>query len=689
MSNLKLYFELLESIKHEFSEADLAHIQIILACCAASRRLPKGFIKHLKQVHNKEYDHIGGLTFTGYKEKPCIPYLDIAKGLTQFVKQTYRIDIGNWIIEIQDQNRTDLMLTDTVDTEAERNAMIEKYKQLGYTHQVYCHNLEDVYHSRRTLQFVVIGKLTAADIKEIGTGVTMFNFNEEQTEASIADFMNDAALQKQLKDWAYTNKAIIHPDLLFFWESIKEAKKELVVTDKSKLRRKLYPFQEQGVDMCTMFQRTLLADDMGLGKTTQAIATIHINNAWPCLFIVPSSVVYNWVNEIREVSGKNAIILDNKSVDRCTEAQAIIITYNTAEAMGIHSQEFQSIVVDESHNVKDKSTKRYKAILNLAMGKTWRLLLTGTPILNRTEELIPQLTILGYLNEATAGVFKRDYCGNSPNIFKLESLNTKLRNMCMVKRNKADVDLQLPPVTRTIIETDITNRKQYNLILQDLAKYLETIKKLNPIEITKSMRAEALIRTNNLKRTAAEGYREQIVEFCKNALESGQSIMVFCTTHTAMDYYQKALDTPFRIDGTVSAMRRHQLTEAYQNMKDPAAFIISIRAGGVGITLTKADYAIHAEKDWVPLYHDQATSRTHRIGRTEHVNEYFFVGRDTIDNRIMQIMENKRIITEVGTGANDIATTVTTSIYKDLMKLEFDYDTSNSEVTEDGLPALA
>lgn len=688
MSKIKKFYEDLDKAKEMFTEKELPFIKTILACCVVAHRYPNNALKYIQQVANREYDHICGLTFVSTKTDP-FTYQWIADSLSKFVKKEKGILVENWLTELRDTNKQDLIIGDIIDTESERLALVNKYAQQGYTHQVYCHNLDDIFNPRRSLQFVVIGKLTAADVKEISTGITMFNFSDDQTIAEITDFMNGVYMQELLKQWAYKNRAIVHPDLLFYWESIKETKTEVVAIDKSSLKRQLYPFQDVGVDMCTAFKKTLLADDMGLGKTTQAIATIHLNKAWPCLFVVPSSVIYNWVKEIKEVSGKNAIILDNKCVDRYDEAQAIVITYNTAEAMGIYADEFRSIVVDESHNVKDKNTKRYKAILNLAMGKEWRLLLSGTPILNKTAELIPQLTILGYLNESTSTVFKREYCSNKPNIYALQALNTKLRNMCMVKRNKAEVDIQLPPVTRTIIDTDITNRKQYNLILQDLAKYLETIKKLDPVQVTKSMRAEALIRTNYLKKTAAEGYREQIVEFCKNALESGQSIMVFCTTHTAMDYYQKALDTPFRIDGTVSALKRQQLTDAYQNLKDPAAFIISIRAGGIGITLTKADYAIHAEKDWVPLYHDQATSRTHRIGRTEHVNEYFFVGRDTIDSRIMEIMEEKRMIAEVGTGSSDIAATVTTSVFKDVMKREFDYDTTNDIGVEEDLPASA
>jgi SWI/SNF-related matrix-associated actin-dependent regulator 1 of chromatin subfamily A len=356
--------------------------------------------------------------------------------------------------------------------------------------------------------------------------------------------------------------------------------------------------------------------------------------------------------------------------------------------MHVHADQFNSIVVDESHNVKDKSTKRYKAILNLALGKDFRLLLSGTPILNRTSELIPQLTILGYLNEETSTVFKREYCQKTTNIHALQRMNTKLRNMCMVKRNKADVDIELPEVTRTIIEADINNRKEYNLILQDLAKYLENMKRMTPAEITKSMRAEALIRTSHLKRVAAEGYRDQVIEFCKSAIDSNQSLLLFCSTKTAMDYYQKALGTTYRIDGTVLKQVRQYMITKYQDSNKPEIFIIGIRSGGVGINLTKADYVVHAEKDWVPLYHDQATSRTHRIGRTEHINEYFFVGRDTIDKRIMDIMEEKRLIAEVGTGANDIATQVTTSVYKDVMKREFDYDTTNDIVSGEVLAEL-
>lgn len=687
MSKLKQFLQDLEAAKDVFPESEMKNVKIILGCCAASKRYPRNAVKHLLQIHKHEYNHIGGLTFTGYEGRD-IPLKDIADGLTKFVKSEQSINIENWLLEINDHNRMDMILGNQIETEAERLALILKYKEQGYTHQVYCNDLDAVFYKRRSMQFTVIGKLSAQDIKETGTGVTMFNFSEDRQICGITDFMNDDFFQKLLKEWAYRNRAIIHPDLLFFWESKTEENKEVVVINKASIKRTLYPFQSEGVDMCSAFKKTLLADDMGLGKTIQAISTIHANNAWPCLFVVPPSILYNWAKEIKMTIGIDATIVHNKSIEDAVGQQAVVITYSTAEAMAAYADQFQSIVVDESHNVKEKSTKRYKAILNLAMGKEWRLLLSGTPILNRTAELIPQLTILGYLNEETSGVFKRKYCQKQPNVYALQELNTKLRNLCMVRRNKSDVDIQLPEVTRTIIECEIDNRKQYNMVLNDLANYLESIKNMTKEEITKAMRAEALIRTSNLKKIAAEGYREQVKEFCLNAIDSGQSIIVLCSTHTAMDYYQKVLCTKFRIDGSVNVKERQNLINEYQALETPAAFIIGIRSGGVGVTLTKADYVIHAEKDWVPLYHDQGTSRTHRIGRTAHVNEYFFVGIDTIDKRIMEIMEEKRLIAEVGTGADNIASSVTTSVFKDVMKREFDYDTENISGSEEGLPAL-
>lgn len=676
----------LQSVQRDIIDSQSTHhanthtsIETILYCAFLANRYPTNAPTFLRQVEVGDYDHIAGLTFTSHNRVTPWPLSKIAEGLVLFLKKEWKIDYHAWRRELSDSNRTDMMFGATVN---DRDTETKRLKDLGYTHIIYKDSLLD--NNGRYVNYQIIGRMDDALYRFINSNPVMgVCWANDMESCSMSPFLGAAAFENTIKEFVYKEQYGIHSDLLYFWESAKPANIETVAFDLTGIKRELYHYQKEGVGQLLAFKRSLLADDMGLGKTLEAITTIHTAKAWPCLFVVPAVMQYKWQQEIKLATGIDATIFKpKKNAIEIFDEQALIVSYGQAKHLPALADHYRSIVVDESHMVKDSKTTRYDAVFTAAIDKEYRILLTGTPIMNHTLDLVPQLTILGYLNQQSAKAFKNRYCAKDVTEYALTELNTKLRNMCMVRRMKSEVEIQLPPISRTIVEVDITNRKEYTEAKINIAKYLETFKQLSKEQITQSMRAEALIRVSNLKRLASAGCRTDISEFCKNVIEQGHSVLVFCTSKSAVDYYSQALETDLIITGATSMKRREDVKNLFQNDPTPCACIISIRAGGVGLDLTKADYVVHAEKDWVPAIHDQARDRAHRIGQEQHVFEYFFSAVDTIDAHIMDIMDRKRKIADIGTGNNTLANTAT-SVYKDVMREYFGYVNENvSDGTE-------
>jgi SWI/SNF-related matrix-associated actin-dependent regulator 1 of chromatin subfamily A len=680
----------LELVNSDIRDSQFTHhanthtsIETILYCCFLLNRYPSNAPTFLRQVEVGDYNHIGGLTYTGHCRETPLPLFKIADGLILMLKKEQGMDYHAWRREMNDSQRNDMMLGGTI---KDRNSEIERLKKLGYTHQIY--RDEIVISQNRCPNYQIIGRLDEALRRFIESNtLTGIYWAEDMQSCTFTLFMGFDYYDNLIKEFAYKERYGIHNDLLFFWESrvdTEELPESDIQFDQSKILRQLFTYQTEGVKQLLRFKRSLLADDMGLGKTLEAITTIHLAEAWPCLFVVPAVMQYKWVEEIYKATGISAEIFHPKRGSiNLFQKQALVVSYGQCQHLPKLAEHYRSIVVDESHYVKDRKTKRYDCVYAAAADKEYRILITGTPIMNHTIDLVPQLTILGYLNQQSAKLFKNRYCNKDVKEYALSEMNTKLRNMCMVRRLKSEVEMQLPPISRTIISVDITNRKEYNAARTDIRNYLEKFKNLSTEEITQSMRAEALIRVSNLKRLAAAGCRTDIVEFCKNVIDQGHSILVFCTSKDAIEYYSKALETDLIISGATSMKRREEVKNLFQNDPTPCACIISIRAGGVGLDLTKANYVVHVEKDWVPAIHDQGRDRAHRIGQEQHVFEYFYSANDTIDAHIMDIMNRKREIADIGTGGNSLANTAT-SVYKDVMREYFGYDiTKLSSGTEE------
>jgi len=313
---------------------------------------------------------------------------------------------------------------------------------------------------------------------------------------------------------------------------------------------------------------------------------------------------------------------------------------------------FKSIIIDESHRVKDPSAQQTIFTKGIATGKDWIILLSGTPVVNRPEDLVSQLSIMNRLNDfGGKAQFLADYCsddnvqmvnGKSSN-GKLQDLSSRLYSSCLIRREKAKVLTELPDKTRCDLYVDISNREEYNLAVENLAEYLRQYKECSDAEIRRKMRMEALVQFMTLRSLAAMGKVAQAIDFARNFLASGKQLIMFCSYHDIVDALCKAFPTAVRVTGRDSLAAKQAAVDSFQN-GNSQLIICSIKAAGVGLTLTASSNVAFVELAWTYADCCQCEDRAHRIGQKDNVTCYYLLGRGTIDHTLYNIIHRKKSI---------------------------------------------
>lgn len=442
---------------------------------------------------------------------------------------------------------------------------------------------------------------------------------------------------------------------------------------KHNLKIQPYPYQREGIDRGLQWQRLIIGDEPGLGKTLQSIGIINTAAAFPCLVICPASLKINWQREWERFTDRKALVLDNAT--RTTWPYLIqmrmyhvaIVNYESLRKFFVwdtggaksfrlkdvvfcpHIKMFRSIIIDESHRVKDPSAQQTIFCKGLASGKQWRILLSGTPVVNRPEDLVSQLSIMGRLNEfGGRQQFLAQY-GEGDN---LDELSHRLYSTCMVRREKAKVLTDLPDKTRCDLYVDISNRDEYYLAQADLASYLREYKECTDWEIRRKMRMEALVRFMTLRSLAAKGKVKQAVDFVRVFLDTGKPMILFCSYHEIVDELCRAFPKAVRVTGRDSATSKQAAVDAFQR-GDAKLIICSIKAAGVGLTLTASSNVAFVEFPWTYADCCQCEDRAHRIGQRDNVTCYYLIGRGTIDPVLYNIIHRKKSIANQIMAADD------------------------------------
>jgi superfamily II DNA or RNA helicase len=400
----------------------------------------------------------------------------------------------------------------------------------------------------------------------------------------------------------------------------------------------------------------ILADDMGLGKTIQAIAfTTQLEDKRPILVIGPTNVIYNWQREISTFAPDRTSVVyagpgREKALKDCPNPNYLITTYGIVknDLDFLKGVPFSAIIVDEAQAIKNSNTQISKAIKKL--NGEFKLILTGTPIENHFGDLwnLFDFIMPGFLGNQKSF----DLAVNSDKQKAL--LKARIRPF-VLRREKGEVLDELPEKTEITLKCPMndTQKKLYKTVLDAAKKGLMTsagkrdrlavltaLLKLRQVCLHPALLPE--FKGQGLESAKFDLATEKITDI----LDEGHKIVLFSQFTQMLDIMQnwaEKQDISFkRIDGSVASKKRQDIVEDFQATPTPTLMMISLKAGGMGINLTSADYVMHMDPWWNPAIEAQATDRVHRMGQKNKVIVYKFITEGTVEEKIQDLQEEKK-----------------------------------------------
>ncbi len=453
----------------------------------------------------------------------------------------------------------------------------------------------------------------------------------------------------------------------------------------------LRPYQKQGVAWLHFLRENgfggILADEMGLGKTLQTLAFLmtlrraesgmrnHSPNAFsaappsalrpPHLIVCPTSLVYNWVAEVRKFTPELKVLAlhgpdRHARFDEIAASDIVVTSYALIrrDAEKYRGREFDTVVLDEAQHIKNRQTQNAQAVK--AVRAKHRLVLTGTPLENSVLDLwsIFDFLMPGYLG--TAKDFRERYeqpIAREKNAEAQSRLARRLRPF-LLRRLKKDVAADLPAKLEQVSFCELTpdQRGVYQQVIEASRKeVLEAVgaqgmAKSRMVVLTALLRLRQvccdlrLLKLDHVKPANASGKLELFGELLEEVIDGGHRVLVFSQfvgMLTLLKDWLEAEKIDFcYLDG--STTDRGAVVEEFQTNAAIPVFLISLKAGGVGLNLTGADTVIHFDPWWNPAVEDQATDRAHRIGQTKVVTSYKLITRDTVEEKILLLQNRKR-----------------------------------------------
>src|SRR5690606_153616 len=422
-----------------------------------------------------------------------------------------------------------------------------------------------------------------------------------------------------------------------------------------------------------------LADDMGLGKTVQLLALL-LNRAaaGPALVVAPTSVCSCWVAEARRFAPSLRPI-EYMGSDRAGVLSAvgpgsiIVCSYGLLQqdTDALSDIEWGTVVLDEAQFIKNPESLRAKAAYRLPAG--FRVVSTGTPVENHLGDL---WSIFHFLNPELLGTWKtfQQRYGRPIEREGDEATRTALRELVrpyVLRRTKAQVLRDLPPITTVRHEVRLSEAEtqQYTLLRKQIWN------KLHSTSTKRHTKIEILAEITRLRRFCCHprlvfpdaeldsSKIETFLELVEELRENDHRALVFSQFVDFLGIVRGQLDDrniPYLyLDGSTPRAARKQRVDEFQEGNSPL-FLISLKAGGFGLNLTAADYVIHLDPWWNPAVEAQATDRAHRIGQDRPVTVYRLVTKDTIEERIVGLHEEKRALAEAVLDGDKAATALPT-----------------------------
>jgi hypothetical protein len=434
----------------------------------------------------------------------------------------------------------------------------------------------------------------------------------------------------------------------------------------------LRPFQKAGVHyIANAFQTgsgCLLADEMGLGKTIQAIAASVYTDRVPVLVVCPASLKLNWKREIQKWLPDDSVTVVQGSKP-WENADWVIVNYDILgrQLQALKSLQPRMLILDESHYVKSTAAKRTKYVTELAQVAEKSLLLTGTPIANRPEELLSQLRIMGRLSEVAGGyrAFMRSHVW--PYNPDLAGLGMRLRETCMVRRTKEEVLTELPDKIVEPVEVPLSNHSEYKRAEADFVAWLIENNYAPDGVVTFHHLAQLAV----LRRLAGEGKVQGVIDWSRDFLDSTDRKLVLFAHHKSIQGELAEDLAPYGVCQILGGQPEVNDAEVqrFQNDSSQRVMVASLLAGGVGHTMTAASHAVIVELAWTPKDMNQAADRLHRMGQQLPVNVYWALSeQQTIDQHIWNIIQHKMQVCKSITDPGEAAAVETQSVEAEVIK---------------------
>ncbi|MFK7115563.1 SNF2-related protein [Flavobacterium oreochromis] len=477
-------------------------------------------------------------------------------------------------------------------------------------------------------------------------------------------------------------------------ETEKNIKKTLQYTSSSLLKATLRPYQIQGVQWLLNHYANgvgaCLADDMGLGKTLQTLALLiavqeneqfqessqtseldlfsnsklEVSESLKALVVVPSSLVFNWYNEAKKFAPHFKCIkyigTERKLLTKKISRYDLIFTSFSVlsrDSALLEKIPFHYLIVDESQQIKNRNSKIFKVLTSLQAEH--KVSLSGTPIENSLADLWSQMQ---FINPSILGEFPffDQYFKKPIEKYKDESKINELKNIInpyILRRTKTEVLKDLPDLIEQVVycQMDEEQEKQYEEEKSKARNYLlkleDTPSILHVLNVLMKLRQwsnHPKLVDPSLQMTSGKFY--DVTGYLDTLTKAKSKTLIFSSFVSHLSIYEDwCTQNNIRfcsLTGSTSTEERENSVKQFQTDQDTLFFFISLKAGGVGLNLTKASYIILLDPWWNPFAEKQAIARAHRIGQENKVNVVRFITQNTIEEKILQLQQNKKELSD-------------------------------------------
>jgi SWI/SNF-related matrix-associated actin-dependent regulator 1 of chromatin subfamily A len=520
-------------------------------------------------------------------------------------------------------------------------------------------------------------------------------------DAYFAQKLADDKLMTEIPEKVWVEKLLAEKEKAFhIWGKIKETEefhdfwlpkaavikdntvKDVVINYDKYSNRPPLEHQKEAIQKLVENKKFILADDMGLGKTTSTIIAALEANSKKVLIICPATLKINWKREIENYSDKSIYIAEGKNFN--TDADYVIINYDIIKNFHdpkkkddseILKANFDLVIVDEAHYIKNGQAQRTKLINDLVKTVDRLWLLTGTPMTSRPMDYFNLLSLVDSPVSKNWMAYAIRYCQGYQfnvggrkvwNITGASNLDElRERTAATILRRLKENVLDLPDKIITPVYLRLKS-KNYEEVMGEYYDWYDK----NPDE-SKSLTVQ-FSKLTKVRQIIADEKISQTIEIAENIIEQDKKVIIFCnftdSLNKIIEHFGKSA---VKLDGSMSKPERQRSVDEFQDNPKVKVFVGNIKAAGVGITLTSAEAVIMNDLSFLPSDHAQAEDRAYRYGQKNNVLVYYPIFENTIEGVIYDILNNKKQVIATVMGDNQTTTDAAEEILQKINQLRY------------------